>query len=121
VVLQMARRHSVRSLASMNSRHQRAFALPTQTRSYITSGLPVLPRASARDVVGCGSRQSIRYGTQLRQIAEQTRTVVIALMRALARWGSPSFFEFERRGPVHRRLGPGVSRVSDSFWPLTEW
>jgi hypothetical protein len=48
-------------------------------------------------------------------------SMTIALWRALARWGSPSFFEFERRAPEHRRLGPGVSRVSDSFWPLSEW
>ena len=48
-------------------------------------------------------------------------SMTIALWRALARWGSHSFFEFERRAPEHRRLGPGVSRVSDSFWPLSEW
>jgi hypothetical protein len=47
--------------------------------------------------------------------------MAIALWRALAASGSPSFFEFERRAPEHRRLGPGVSRLSDSFWPLTEW
>jgi hypothetical protein len=48
------------------------------------------------------------------------RRIAIApgsLLRALARWGNPGFFELERRGPVQTRLGPGLSRESDSFWP----
>ena len=44
-----------------------------------------------------------------------------SLLSALARWGNPGFFEFERRGPIQTRLGPGLSRESDSFWPLSEW
>jgi hypothetical protein len=36
-------------------------------------------------------------------------------------WGTPSFFDLERPGPGQRRLGPGLSRESDSFWPLSEW
>jgi hypothetical protein len=43
---------------------------------------------------------------------------VDTLLRALAAHGNPSFFEFERRGAIHHRLGPGVQRVSDSFWPM---
>jgi hypothetical protein len=61
----------------------------------------------------------------IRSTGSRTRPSIIsmatALWRALAACGSPSFFELERRAPVHRRLGPGVSRVSDSFWPLTDW
>jgi hypothetical protein len=36
-------------------------------------------------------------------------------------WGTPAFIEFEHKGPVHQRLGPGLSRESDSFWPISEW
>jgi hypothetical protein len=49
------------------------------------------------------------------------RMLPIALWRALTACCNPSFFELERPAPEHRRLGPGVSRVSDSFWPITEW
>jgi hypothetical protein len=38
-----------------------------------------------------------------------------------AAYGSPSYFQFERKAPVHTRLGAGVTRVSDSFWPLADW
>jgi hypothetical protein len=44
-----------------------------------------------------------------------------SLLRALVRWANPGFFELERRGPVSTRLGPGLSRECDSFWPLSEW
>jgi hypothetical protein len=68
------------------------------------------------DAVECPGIQSTRSRTRPWIIS-----MTIALWRALAAWGNPSFFEFERRTPEHRRLGPGVSRVSDSFWPLTDW
>jgi hypothetical protein len=54
-------------------------------------------------------------------VCARIRQVASSMGGALASYGSPAFFQFERRGPVHTRVGPGVSRVSDSFWPLTEW
>jgi hypothetical protein len=68
------------------------------------------------DAVECPGIRSAGSRTRLWIIS-----VTIALWRALAAWGNPSFFELERRTCEHRRLGPGVSRVSDSFWPISEW
>ena len=76
----------------------------------------VRPSATLHDAVECPGIQSA--GSRVRS---WSISMAIALWRALAASGSPSFFEFERRAPEHRRLGPGVSRLSDSFWPLTEW
>jgi hypothetical protein len=56
-------------------------------------------------------------GTACRIWREHVR--VIAQARVF--WSTPAFFEFERGGPVHQRLGPGLSRESDSFWPISEW
>ena len=54
-------------------------------------------------------------------VAERVQTVLLSLFGACALYGNPSFFEVERQGPVRHRLGPGVSRVSDLFWPVSEW
>jgi hypothetical protein len=83
----------------------------------LTIGAPgVRPSAALDDAVEC---------PDIRSAGSRTRpwiiSLTIALWHALAACGSPSFFELERRAPEHRRLGPGVSRVSDSFWPLTDW
>jgi len=51
---------------------------------------------------------------------ERVPTVMLSLLGALASYGNPSFFEFERQEPAYQRLGGGVSRVSDSFWPVSE-
>ncbi len=63
-------------------------------------------------------RRSFEAGSPGRQIPSVAQSVarrclrIIAegagsLLRALARWGNPGFFELERRGPVQTRLGPG--------------
>jgi hypothetical protein len=57
----------------------------------------------------------------IRAVYARARRSVLTVAGALASYGSPGYFQFERRGPVHTRVGPGVSHVSDSFWPLTEW
>jgi hypothetical protein len=76
----------------------------------------VRPSAALDDAVECPGIQSTGSRTRPWIIS-----MAIVLWRALAAWGNPSFFELERRAPEHRRLGPGVNRVADSFWPLTDW
>jgi hypothetical protein len=53
--------------------------------------------------------------------ASRALTMTTALLRALAAYGNPPYFQLERRGPVQQWLGPGVSRESDSFWPMSQW
>jgi hypothetical protein len=65
--------------------------------------------------------QSISGAFLMRAASTGVRRAASALGGALAFCGNPAFFQFERKGPVETRLGPGVSRVSDSFWPSTEW
>jgi hypothetical protein len=57
----------------------------------------------------------------IRAISARVRLLAAAVGGALAAYGNPAYFQFERRGPIHTRVGPGVSHVSDSFWPLSEW
>jgi hypothetical protein len=86
-----------------------------------TRALPVRPVADMALAVEVTSIRSTGWRTRLRVFAEQTKAVTIALLGALASSVRPSFFELERRGPTHQRLGPGLSRESDCFWPLSEW
>jgi hypothetical protein len=76
----------------------------------------VRPSAAVDDAVECPGARSTGRRTRRWIVSLAT-----AVWRALTAWGNPSFFEFGRRAPEHHRLGPGLSRVSDSFWPLTEW
>jgi hypothetical protein len=50
-----------------------------------------------------------------------TRNNAVALLRTFGHFGNPGFFEFERRRSAPTRLGPGISREPDSFWPLVDW
>jgi len=79
-------------------------------------GPKVRPSAAFDNAVECAGIRSKDSRTRL-----WTSSVTIALWHALTEWCKPSFFELERRAPEHRRLGPGLSRESDSFWPLSEW
>jgi hypothetical protein len=54
-------------------------------------------------------------------VASRALTMTAALLRAFAAYGNPPYFQLERRGPVQQWLGPGVSRESDSFWPISQW
>jgi hypothetical protein len=67
------------------------------------------------------ARPSSAWRTGASAIVERARHGAISLWHVLASCGNPGYFEFERRGPVQQRLGPGLSRESDSFWPLSEW
>jgi hypothetical protein len=91
-------------------------AVQTQTHRLTIPKPGVRPSAAVDDAVEC---------PRIRSTVSRSRgwivSMTITLWRALAAWGNPPFFELERRAPEHRRLGPGVSRLSDSFWPLTEW
>jgi hypothetical protein len=62
-----------------------------------------------------------RWHARLRTIAKRGREKCMSLLGASFFWGCPSFLELERQSPVHLRLGPGVSRDSDSFWAVSEW
>jgi hypothetical protein len=53
--------------------------------------------------------------------APRVKAAAIALLGTVASWGNPRFFERERRDPTFQRLGPGLGRESDSFWPLSQW
>jgi hypothetical protein len=68
---------------------------------------PRAPAAVAGSIVCPGIRS--KGSRSLRWILSMT----IALWHAFVKWGNPSFFQFERTVPEHRRLGPGLSRVSD--------
>jgi hypothetical protein len=67
------------------------------------------------------SPRSTGRAIPFRTIASRGRKATMSTLRALASYGSPPFFEFERRGPARTNLGAGVSRASDSFWPLSPW
>ena len=61
------------------------------------------------------------WRTYLCAVVERARRGAMSLGHVLASCNNPWFFEFERRAPVHQRFGPGLSRASDSFWPISEW
>jgi hypothetical protein len=67
------------------------------------------------DGVAFTSTRSTAVRKQVCIVASRTLTMTIALLRALAAYGNPPYFQLERRGPVQQRLAPGVSRESDSF------
>jgi hypothetical protein len=86
-----------------------------------TSALRVHSFAEASDVVELTTTRSTAWRDGLNVLTTHARTVANALLGAVALGVSPSYFELERRGPTQARLGPGLSRESDSFWPLSEW
>jgi hypothetical protein len=65
--------------------------------------------------------QTTSWRQRVQGVAEHAATLTMALLGSLASGVRPSYFELEQRGPTHDRLGPGLSRESDSFWPLSEW
>jgi hypothetical protein len=89
------------------------------------SAVPSAPSAPALVGVSAAVRlESIRstgWQKRLCVFSRQILAVAIALLRSLASAGNPPFFELERRGPVEHRLGPGLTRDIDSFWPLSQW
>jgi hypothetical protein len=89
-------------------------ALQTPTHSSIapTTCAPAIDAAPATGTPATAWRK---------RLSGAVAHTMIGLLRALAMSGNPPYFELERRGPVEQRLGPGLSRVSDSFWPISEW
>jgi hypothetical protein len=61
------------------------------------------------------------WGEHMQYVAGTVHHLAVSVLRARVFWGTPAFFQFERMGPVHQRLGPGLSRESDSFWVVSEW
>jgi len=87
-----------------------------------TSALRVQPFAESSDAVELTTTHSAEFRYRLHVLAAQAaRVVTKALPGAIASGVSPSYFDLERYGPSQTRLGPGLSRESDSFWPLSEW
>ncbi len=73
------------------------------------------------DGVGFTTTRSAALRKRVGIVASRALTMTAALLRALAAYGNPPYFQLERRGPVQQWLGPGVSRESDSFWPMSQW
>jgi hypothetical protein len=65
--------------------------------------------------------QTTAWRKRLQTVARHASTLTMALLGALSSSVHPSYFDLEQLGPTHQRLGPGLSRESDSFWPLSEW
>ena len=74
-----------------------------------------------RRIVDVISTECRTLWMQLRVVANAAASTSISVPRVRTLWGTPAFFQFERRGPAHQRLGPGLSRESDSFWAVSEW
>jgi hypothetical protein len=89
----------------------------------LTNALPAcsFDEVDVYGVADINSTRSEERRKWQRVFADRAKAVTIALIGALATCGSPSFCELERRSPTVLRLGPGLSRESDSFWPLSEW
>ena len=85
------------------------------------SHAPTHAFAETGAVIDATRNQSIGWRARLHVVLAQAGAVRIALLAALAAWATLWYFEFERRGPTHQRLGPGLSRESDSFWAQSEW
>ena len=93
-----------------------------QTATHVPNPAPHVRRlADMGNVVEFTGSHSTGWRQRLPAVVTQARTATIALLGALASVGSPSFFQLERRGPTQQRLGPGLIRESDSFWPLSQW
>jgi hypothetical protein len=86
-----------------------------------TNALSVHSFAQTSGVVDLSTTRSAGWRDRLQVLGAHARAVTIAVLGAVAAGVSPSYFELEQRGPTHTRLGPGLSRESDSFWPLSEW
>jgi hypothetical protein len=91
-----------------------------QTPGISTHALRLQPFAETTLVVEAPDARSRGWRERLVVVGVKAEAVTMALLGALASGVRPSYFELERRGPTHQRLGPGLSRESDSFWPLAE-
>lgn len=79
------------------------------------------PFGSSNVAAGFTDTRPAGWAELLQAIARQARSAARTVLGAVASASTPTFFDLERQGPVQRRLGPGLSRESDSFWPLSEW
>jgi hypothetical protein len=79
------------------------------------------PFAETGAVIAVTDPRSTGWQARLQVVVAHTKALTITVLGALGSYGNPSLFEFERRGPTHQRLGAGLSRESDSFWPLSDW
>jgi hypothetical protein len=91
-------------------------AIQTPTRA-----LPAPPFDNVRDFDDGNGARSDERPKWRRVFIDKARAAMRALIGTVASLGNPSFFAHERRGPTLKRLGPGLSRESDAFWPLSEW
>ncbi len=79
------------------------------------------PFAKTGAVIAITDSRSTGWQARLQGVVAHTKRLPITVLGALAAYGNPSFFQFERRGPTVQRLGAGLTRESDSFWPLSDW
>ena len=93
------------------------------TRAQIPGNNQLSGRAAnaLRDVGAFSMARARTYRDVLLGIWGHARAIRLGLPHLRLFGGNPAFFEFERRGANRNRLGPGLSRESDSFWPLSEW
>ena len=96
--------------------------IPEQTAARTLSRLLNMhPFIETSVVVDVTDTRSTGWPERLQVVVRHASTLTISVLGALASSVRPSYFELERRGPTHQRLGPGLSRESDSLWPLSEW
>jgi hypothetical protein len=82
---------------------------------------PSFPISAQTRVAEGGRARSPLWQQCIQLIGHSLRRMGASLLRLRVVWGTPAFFQFERQGPVQRRLGPGLSRDPDGFWPVSEW
>jgi hypothetical protein len=96
-------------------------SIRTPTHRVMTGTPRVSPVVGPGEIVECPASRSTGWRSALPVVVKHVATVTTALLSALGSWANPSFFEPGRGGPAEQRLGPGLSRESDSFWPLSQW
>jgi hypothetical protein len=65
--------------------------------------------------------RSMGGGARLRSMYDAVAALPKSLVRVRPFRAGAWYFQLERQGPFETRLGPGLSRASDSFWALSEW
>ena len=67
------------------------------------------------------ARQSDHWHARLSAVCDSATARARSLLQARAIRPTAWYFQLERRGPIEVRLGPGLTRPSDSFWAHSEW
>jgi hypothetical protein len=73
------------------------------------------------DGMALTTTRSAAFRKRAGTVAGRALIMATALLRALVTYGNPPYFQLEQKGPVQQRLGPGLCRESDAFWPISQW